>query len=203
MVFQGAASKTFHWQAEVSPCNPDSRELLHPNSARWDRFAASLEGRGIRVSPDPIPPLTCVRCLFYPPLILSTIFDSPPAPPPPSPLHHHFNPLFSILYCTLLRHIVLVVYHIPSRKWGALGLSRRPELMDKDLVYDSLAGTVVLRVRNLQGCVPGDSFPLGAQSCWREGLENVLPWTSIDGGRGHDMLHRPYFLELASAYVVN
>ncbi|KXZ49816.1 hypothetical protein GPECTOR_19g267 [Gonium pectorale] len=40
------------------------------------------------------------------------------------------------------RHIVLVVYHAPSRKWGALGLSRRPELMDKDLVYDSLADLV-------------------------------------------------------------
>ncbi|EFJ47788.1 hypothetical protein VOLCADRAFT_32981, partial [Volvox carteri f. nagariensis] len=40
------------------------------------------------------------------------------------------------------RHIVLVVYHAPSRKWGALGLSRRPELMDKELVYDSLAGRI-------------------------------------------------------------
>ncbi|GIL84617.1 hypothetical protein Vretifemale_13299, partial [Volvox reticuliferus] len=38
------------------------------------------------------------------------------------------------------RHIVLAVFHAPSRTWGALGLSRRPELMDKDLVYDSLAG---------------------------------------------------------------
>ncbi|GLC54623.1 hypothetical protein PLESTB_000888400 [Pleodorina starrii] len=40
------------------------------------------------------------------------------------------------------RHIVLAVFHSPSRKWGALGLSRRPELMDKDLVYDSLADLV-------------------------------------------------------------
>ncbi|PNH05301.1 Vasohibin-2 [Tetrabaena socialis] len=40
------------------------------------------------------------------------------------------------------RHIVLLVHHVPTRKWGALGLSRRPELMDKDLVYDSLADVV-------------------------------------------------------------
>ncbi|GIL65168.1 hypothetical protein Vafri_18964, partial [Volvox africanus] len=40
------------------------------------------------------------------------------------------------------RHIVLAVFHAPSRTWGALGLSRRPELMDKDLEYDSLADLV-------------------------------------------------------------
>jgi len=40
------------------------------------------------------------------------------------------------------RHIVLVVHHVPSHKWGALGISRRTELMDKDLVYDSLADVI-------------------------------------------------------------
>ena len=49
------------------------------------------------------------------------------APPPPCAPSPH-------------RHIVLAVYHAPSRKWGALGLSRRPQLMDKELAYDSLAG---------------------------------------------------------------
>ncbi|GLI59171.1 hypothetical protein VaNZ11_000991 [Volvox africanus] len=40
------------------------------------------------------------------------------------------------------RHIVLAVFHAPSRTWGALGLSRRPELMDKNLEYESLADLV-------------------------------------------------------------
>lgn len=40
------------------------------------------------------------------------------------------------------RHIVLVVYDSASRKYGALGLSRRPELMDKPLTYDRLSDLV-------------------------------------------------------------
>ena len=31
------------------------------------------------------------------------------------------------------------MHHVPSDKWGALGISRRAELMDKDLLFDSLA----------------------------------------------------------------
>jgi hypothetical protein len=41
------------------------------------------------------------------------------------------------------RHIVLAVHHVPSRKWGALGISRREELMFKDLVFDSLADLIL------------------------------------------------------------
>ena len=37
------------------------------------------------------------------------------------------------------RHIVLAVQHIPSGRFGALGLSRRSELMFKDLSYPSLS----------------------------------------------------------------
>uniref|UniRef100_A0A7S0YJS4 Vasohibin-like protein n=1 Tax=Polytomella parva TaxID=51329 RepID=A0A7S0YJS4_9CHLO len=36
------------------------------------------------------------------------------------------------------RHIVLVVRHFPSGKYGALGISRRKELMDKELKFESL-----------------------------------------------------------------
>ena len=37
------------------------------------------------------------------------------------------------------RHIVLAVQHVPSGRFGALGLSRRSELMFKDLAYPSLS----------------------------------------------------------------
>jgi hypothetical protein len=37
------------------------------------------------------------------------------------------------------RHIVLAIRHRPSKLWGAVGLSRRPELMFKELRFDSLA----------------------------------------------------------------
>lgn len=40
------------------------------------------------------------------------------------------------------RHIVLAVYHPPSRRWGALGLSRRDELMWKELGYETLGELV-------------------------------------------------------------
>ncbi|GAX80038.1 hypothetical protein CEUSTIGMA_g7477.t1 [Chlamydomonas eustigma] len=40
------------------------------------------------------------------------------------------------------RHIVLVIHHAPSQKWGALGISRREELMFKDLAFDSLSELV-------------------------------------------------------------
>ncbi len=38
---------------------------------------------------------------------------------------------------------MLVVHHLPSEKWGALGISRRQELMYKDLVFDSLSDLVL------------------------------------------------------------
>eukprot|EP00959_Pyramimonas_sp_CCMP1952_P267862 5600442-Pyramimonas_sp.AAC.1 len=37
------------------------------------------------------------------------------------------------------RHIVLVIRHRPSNKYGALGLSRRVELMYKELGYESMS----------------------------------------------------------------
>ena len=37
------------------------------------------------------------------------------------------------------RHVVLIVHHSPTQKWGALGISRRQELMYKELSFDSLA----------------------------------------------------------------
>ena len=37
------------------------------------------------------------------------------------------------------RHIILAVRHPDTGKWGALGLSRRAELMDKPLTYPTLA----------------------------------------------------------------
>ncbi|KAL0027723.1 hypothetical protein WJX77_000968 [Trebouxia sp. C0004] len=37
------------------------------------------------------------------------------------------------------RHIVLAVRHPETGRWGALGLSRRAELVDKPLIYSSLA----------------------------------------------------------------
>ncbi|MEW5305271.1 MAG: hypothetical protein WDW36_007824 [Sanguina aurantia] len=40
------------------------------------------------------------------------------------------------------RHIVLVVHHVPTHTYGALGISRRPELMDKELVYGSLSAVL-------------------------------------------------------------
>jgi hypothetical protein len=42
----------------------------------------------------------------------------------------------------LYRHIVLAVRDAPSGRWGALGISRRPELMFKPLEHASLAGLV-------------------------------------------------------------
>ena len=41
--------------------------------------------------------------------------------------------------CMLCRHIVLAVRHPDTGRWGALGLSRRADLMDKSLTYASLA----------------------------------------------------------------
>jgi hypothetical protein len=38
----------------------------------------------------------------------------------------------------IYRHIVLVVYCIKEKKWGALGISRRSDLMDKKPIYNSL-----------------------------------------------------------------
>lgn len=40
------------------------------------------------------------------------------------------------------RHIVLAVHHLPSGRYGALGLSRRSELMYKPLRFSSLAELV-------------------------------------------------------------
>lgn len=40
------------------------------------------------------------------------------------------------------RHIVLAVHHRPTSTWGALGLSRRKELMYKELRYSSLSELV-------------------------------------------------------------
>ena len=37
------------------------------------------------------------------------------------------------------RHIVLAVRHPETGRWGAIGLSRRAELMDKPLIFSSLA----------------------------------------------------------------
>jgi hypothetical protein len=44
--------------------------------------------------------------------------------------------------CQVYRHIVLAVHDGSSGQWGALGLSRRKELMDKPLSHDSLASLV-------------------------------------------------------------
>ncbi len=41
----------------------------------------------------------------------------------------------------IYRHIVLVVKY--GDRWGALGLSRRPDLMGKDLLYSSLADLIL------------------------------------------------------------
>lgn len=38
---------------------------------------------------------------------------------------------------------MLVIHHMPSNKWGALGISRRSELMYKEMSYDSLADLVL------------------------------------------------------------
>ncbi len=43
---------------------------------------------------------------------------------------------------SLYSHIVLVVHHLPSQKWGALGISRRDELMYKELVFERLSDLV-------------------------------------------------------------
>jgi hypothetical protein len=40
------------------------------------------------------------------------------------------------------RHIVLAVHHLPSGRFGALGISRREELMYKPLRFGSLAELV-------------------------------------------------------------
>lgn len=37
------------------------------------------------------------------------------------------------------RHIVLVIYDTVSKRWGALGLSRKTNLMFKPLEYESLS----------------------------------------------------------------
>jgi hypothetical protein len=42
----------------------------------------------------------------------------------------------------IYRHIVLAIRHRPSANWGAVGLSRREELMYKEMGYDSLAALV-------------------------------------------------------------
>ncbi|KAJ1499725.1 Tubulinyl-Tyr carboxypeptidase 2, partial [Coelomomyces lativittatus] len=34
------------------------------------------------------------------------------------------------------RHIVLAIYNLSSKKWGAIGLSRRSDLMDKAFVFE-------------------------------------------------------------------
>ena len=41
------------------------------------------------------------------------------------------------------RHIILAVHHIPSGKYGAIGLSRKSDLMFKDLKYDCLSDLLV------------------------------------------------------------
>ena len=38
----------------------------------------------------------------------------------------------------IYRHIILAVHHIPSGRYGAIGLSRKEELMYKDLKYGSM-----------------------------------------------------------------
>ena len=40
------------------------------------------------------------------------------------------------------RHLVLAVMHKPSGKWGALGLSRRAQLMDKPVEHSTLSSLV-------------------------------------------------------------
>lgn len=62
-------------------------------------------------------------CIHSPPLRLQI---------PPAPV------ILLALACER-RHIVLAVYHTPSRRFGALGLSRRDDLMYKELQYDTLA----------------------------------------------------------------
>lgn len=39
----------------------------------------------------------------------------------------------------IYRHIILAVHHVPSGKYGAIGLSRKAELMYKDMKYGSMA----------------------------------------------------------------
>ena len=34
---------------------------------------------------------------------------------------------------------MLVIHHVPSQRWGALGISRREELAYKELVFESLS----------------------------------------------------------------
>ena len=48
------------------------------------------------------------------------------------------------------RHIVLAVRHPQTGSWGALGLSRRTELMDKPLTYSSLADLLADYVASYQ-----------------------------------------------------
>ncbi|KAJ3395057.1 Tubulinyl-Tyr carboxypeptidase 2 [Lobulomyces angularis] len=41
----------------------------------------------------------------------------------------------------IYRHVVLVIYH--NKKYGALGLSRRRDLMDKPVEFDSLSNLIL------------------------------------------------------------
>lgn len=50
--------------------------------------------------------------------------------------HIAMEPVQDHAFC---RHIILAVRHPDTGKWGALGLSRRAELMDKPLTYSTLA----------------------------------------------------------------
>ena len=50
--------------------------------------------------------------------------------------HIVMEPVQDNVFC---RHIILAVRHPDTGKWGALGLSRRAELMDKPLTYSTLA----------------------------------------------------------------
>ena len=76
------------------------------------------------------------------------------------------------------RHIVLAVLHVPSGCWGALGLSRRKELMYKELKFASFADLMreykeryeqwwhkVLKIWVGLPC-SHDAFD-GAPICWR------------------------------------
>ena len=40
------------------------------------------------------------------------------------------------------RHLVLAVMHKPSGKWGALGLSRRAQLMDKPVEHSTFSSLI-------------------------------------------------------------
>lgn len=88
------------------------------------------------------------------------------------------NGLCDLLYITCCRHIVLAVRHPGTGLWGAIGLSRRAELMDKPLKFASLADLMadyvasygcwwhtVLRIR-IGLPVPHDAMYEGMVSGW-------------------------------------